>query len=168
MYQSRHAWPAVQIAPGASTVEQAPVCVLQVPARWQASAGGQLTAVPPQTPLVHLSPVVQALPSLHVLPLVFVDGPHVPVDPHAWHCVEHDVTLQQTPSVHMPESHCVPIVHAWPAVSLHPPGLRQTWLLLQTVPQLTQLVLVVRLTQLPLQHPWPAVQQVPLQATWPV
>jgi hypothetical protein len=45
--------------------------------------------------------------------------------------------------------------------------LRQTWLLPQTTPQLTQLVLVVRLTQLPLQHPWPGLQQLPLQATCP-
>ena len=50
---------------------------------------------------------------------------------------------------------------------MQPPGLRHTWLLLQTVPQVTQLVLVVRLTQLLLQQPWPALQQLPLQATCP-
>ena len=76
-------------------------------------------------PPLHLSLVVQKLLSLQVLPFVVADGAHVPVDPQAWHCA-HDVTLQQNPSVHIPESHCELVVHACPALSLQPPGVRQT------------------------------------------
>jgi hypothetical protein len=64
-------------------VVQAPVDGLHVPATWQASTGAQEAVEPPQTPFAHLSAIVQALLSLHALPLVLADGPHVPVEPHA-------------------------------------------------------------------------------------
>ena len=55
----------LQAVPSAVTL-QAPVVGLQAPG-WQSSAG-QTTAVPAHTPPVQLSPVVQKLPSLQLVP----------------------------------------------------------------------------------------------------
>jgi hypothetical protein len=50
--------------------EQVPVLGLQVPAVWHASTALHVTAVPTQAPLLHTSPVVQALPSLQLIPFL--------------------------------------------------------------------------------------------------
>ena len=44
----------------------------------QTLPSSQLSAVPTQTPLAHTSPVVQAVPSLHVVPFATLAWPHVP------------------------------------------------------------------------------------------
>jgi hypothetical protein len=55
----------------------------------QPSESAQLSAPPPHTPAVHLSPVVQTLESLHSVPSVCVGFEHVPsVGSHVptlWH-----------------------------------------------------------------------------------
>jgi hypothetical protein len=56
---------------------------LHVPALWHWSSAEHTMAVPPHTPLVQTSPVVQALPSLHPVPF-------------GW------VGLEQTPPLHVP------------------------------------------------------------------
>jgi len=66
--------------------EHCPVEVSQVPAVWHWSEALQTTAFEPvQVPFSHVSVCVQALPSLHAVPLaaagleqVPVDGSHVP------------------------------------------------------------------------------------------
>ena len=60
--------------------EHAPVAGSQVPASWHWSVAVQVTGVPPvQTPAWQVSPVVQALPSLHVVPSVATGFEHAPV-----------------------------------------------------------------------------------------
>jgi hypothetical protein len=79
--------PVVQALPSLHSVplvaagfEHVPLVGSQVPATWHSSSAEQVTGVPPQTPLAQLSPVVQALPSLHAVPLgagMFVHTPEV-------------------------------------------------------------------------------------------
>ena len=59
-----------QVAPfGAAGFEQVPSVGLQTPAMWHWSVAAQVVVEPPvQTPAWQLSPVVQALPSLQVVP----------------------------------------------------------------------------------------------------
>lgn len=59
-----------QVVPfGADGFEQLPSTVLQTPAMWHWSVAPQVFGEPPvQTPARQLSTVVQALPSLHVVP----------------------------------------------------------------------------------------------------
>ena len=79
----------------------------------------QVTAVPVQVPLWQASAVVQALPSLHVLPFALfgfeqtpVDGLHVPA---AWHW-SRAVQVTADP-VHVPLWQASAVVQAFP--SLH-------------------------------------------------
>jgi len=79
-----------QVVPfGAFTVEQLPLAGLQTPAMWHESAGAQTTAVPPQTPEEQMSEVVQALPSLQVVPFGALGFEQAPVVlsqvPGEWH-----------------------------------------------------------------------------------
>src|SRR5262249_50637625 len=60
---SLHGVPLVAVG-----LEQTPVVGSQVPGTWHWSEAVQTFGVPPQVPLVQTSPVVQALPSLHVVP----------------------------------------------------------------------------------------------------
>jgi hypothetical protein len=64
---------------GSVGFEHVPVAALQVPAEWQASWAVQVTALPAHAPAWHVSPVVQALPSLHVVPLGAAGLEHAPV-----------------------------------------------------------------------------------------
>jgi len=60
--------------------EHVPVAGLQVPAMWHWSEAVQTTGLlPVHTPLWQVSVCVQALPSLHELPLAFAGFEHVPV-----------------------------------------------------------------------------------------
>src|SRR2546425_386128 len=62
--------PSAQVVPsGAGGFEQVAVAGLQVPAPWHWSSAVQTTGVPAQTPAWQVSPVVQALPSLQLVPL---------------------------------------------------------------------------------------------------
>src|SRR4029077_15959271 len=65
------ALPSLHAVPfGLGGFEQVPVAALHTPARWQTSLGVQDTGLPPtQAPAWQLSVRVQALPSLHVVPL---------------------------------------------------------------------------------------------------
>jgi hypothetical protein len=84
------ALPSLQVAPLAFAGLLQPVVGLQVPAVWHWSEAVQVTVVPPpQTPDVHVSLLVQALPSLQVAPLAFAGLLQVPVPllqtPTSWH-----------------------------------------------------------------------------------
>jgi hypothetical protein len=85
------ALPSLHAAPlGAGGFEQAPVSGLHVPATWHWSLGVHTTGFDPvQAPPSQSSILVQALPSLHAVPLgargfehAPVSGSHVPVK---WH-----------------------------------------------------------------------------------
>jgi hypothetical protein len=74
---------------GAAGLLHCPVAGLHDPATAQTPWAWHVTGVPPQVPLLHWSFVVQALPSLQLVPLgwsgfeqVPVDGEHVPTP---WH-----------------------------------------------------------------------------------
>jgi hypothetical protein len=78
-----------QVPAPAGGLVQAPVDGVHVPARWQASTAVQTTGDPPQMPLVHWSPVVQLLASLHEVPFGALGLLHAPVAgshvPAMWH-----------------------------------------------------------------------------------
>src|SRR5207245_537694 len=60
--------------------EHTPVLGLQVPASWHWSEAVQTTGLlPVQTPLWQVSVCVQALPSLHAVPLVLAGSEHSPL-----------------------------------------------------------------------------------------
>jgi hypothetical protein len=66
-----HALPSLHVVPlSRGTAAQLPVWVLHVPTLHALSRLEQSTGLPPHVPPVHWSPVVQRLPSLHVVPLV--------------------------------------------------------------------------------------------------
>src|SRR5437762_2868106 len=74
-------------------LEQWPVAVLQVPATWDWSEAVQTTGLlPVQSPLWQVSVWVQALPSLHAVPLLAFGLEHWPVAvlqvPATWHWSE--------------------------------------------------------------------------------
>src|SRR5207244_11892357 len=79
--------PAVPSAAGG--FEQVPVTGLQVPPPWHWSRAVQTTAVPAHMPAWHVSPVVQALPSLQIVPLAATGFEQLPVAgsqvPARWH-----------------------------------------------------------------------------------
>src|SRR5205823_5287074 len=61
---------------------------LHVPACWQGPGAARRYAVPPQTPPVHTSVFVHALPSLHAVPSALLAKLHVPSPlqvPAWWH-----------------------------------------------------------------------------------
>ena len=83
--------PSVQPLPSAALgLEQVPVAVSQVPATWHWSLAEQVTGLAPtQVPDWQVSVWVQALPSLHPVPLVLLGFEQVPVAvsqvPATWH-----------------------------------------------------------------------------------
>src|SRR5438132_918294 len=83
-----HALPSLQAVPLALLAKLHVPSPLQVPAWWHWSGAAQVYAVPPHTPAVHTSVLVQALPSLHALPSALVAKLHVPSPLHVpawWH-----------------------------------------------------------------------------------
>jgi hypothetical protein len=65
---------------GAGGYEHTPLEGLQAPALWQAPGGAHATGEPPrQAPERQVSPVVQALPSSHVVPSGAAGLEHVPL-----------------------------------------------------------------------------------------
>jgi hypothetical protein len=85
------ALPSLQPVPsGAAGLEQAPVEESHVPATWHWSAAAQVTGLAPtQLPAWQVSDWVQALPSLHPLPLGAAGLEQAPVVasqvPATWH-----------------------------------------------------------------------------------
>src|SRR2546422_461732 len=88
------ALPSLQVVPlGAAGLEHCPVDVLHVPATWHWSETVQVTGLEPvQVPLWQVSVWVQALPSVHAVPLVLGGVEHTPVlvlqVPTSWHWSE--------------------------------------------------------------------------------
>ena len=84
-------FPSLQAVPfGAFGFEQVPAAGSQMPATWHESDAVQTVAVPPrQLPVWQVSPVVQALPSLHAVPSAAAGFEQIPVDglqvPMLWH-----------------------------------------------------------------------------------
>src|SRR2546425_362198 len=74
---------------GMAGFEQRPVVVSQVPATWHWSRAVQTTGVTVQVPVWQLSPVVQARPSLQLVPLGLAGFEQTPVVvlhvPASWH-----------------------------------------------------------------------------------
>jgi len=110
------ALPSLQVTPLAlAGLEQTPVEGLQVPASWHWSEAVQVTVVPPvQTPLRHVSPDVQALPSLHEVPSALLERVQPPVaglqvDTLHWSVVVHAVEVPEQVPV---EEHTSPEVQA--------------------------------------------------------
>jgi len=141
--------PSHTVVFGAAGFEHWPEVGSHVPATWHWSLAVQTTGAPPQAPPVHWSAVVQALPSLQVVPSGAEGLLHCPVEgvqvPATWHgSLARHVTAETPVSTHTAEPvvqdtvpvsqrlpggvHAVPAVHAaqWPA--LH------TWPLPQDVP----------------------------------
>ena len=112
-----HAFASLHVVPFVfATGAGHPVAGTHAPCVWHWSGVAQVTAVPlPHTPDWHVSPVVQAFASLHVVPFVF--AAHVPTDPvrlQAMHWFVQAVS-QQTPFAQKPLAHCVPVVHDRPS-----------------------------------------------------
>jgi hypothetical protein len=78
-----------EVPSGAFGFEHIPVAGLHVPTTWHESLAVQVTGLPPQTPAWQLSLVVQALPSLQLVPLAAFGFEHIPVAglhvPATWH-----------------------------------------------------------------------------------
>jgi hypothetical protein len=76
-----HAFSSLQGVPfGLFCGVHAPLAGLQTPLSWHSSAPPQTTGAPPvHVPLWHVSPVVQALPSLQPVPFVAFGNAHVPL-----------------------------------------------------------------------------------------
>ena len=119
--------PSLQAAPFVlAGLEQVPVAGSQVPATWHWSEAVQTTGLlPVQTPLWQVSVCVQALPSLHAVPLLALGLEHWPVAvlqvPATWHWSEAVQTTGLLP-VQSPlwqVSVCVqalPSLHAVPSI----------------------------------------------------
>jgi hypothetical protein len=109
--------PSLHIVPsGFAGNAQRPVCGAQVPAVWHAPGAPQTIGfAPTHTPLWQVSLVVQALPSLHVVPVSSVQVPSA-VDPaateHASHAPALQAVAQQTPSAQKPLAQSRPVPHA--------------------------------------------------------
>ena len=116
---SVQALPSLQVVPfSLGGLEQTPVLGLHVPASWHWSCAVHVTGLlPVHTPAWQLSVWVQALPSLHAVPLVF--GEQMPTRPARLQ-EEHwsvQAVLQQTPPVQLPEAHWLPEVQVLPPVT---------------------------------------------------
>jgi hypothetical protein len=116
------ALPSLHVVPLAAIgFEQAPVDVLHVPAVWHWSEAVQFTGFEPtQAPDWQVSLWVQALPSLHAVPLFAVGFEHAPVDglhvPATWHWSDAAHVTEFEPT-QMPAWHESVWVQAFP--SLH-------------------------------------------------
>ena len=88
------ALPSLQVLPSAlAGVEQTPVAGAQVPASWQSSIARHTTGLEPtHLPAAHASLLVQAEPSLQVVPSKTGDALHLPVER------SHTPTLQASSS----------------------------------------------------------------------
>src|SRR5437867_3407850 len=170
--------PAVQVVPLATGgVEQMPFSGLQVPAVWHWSGAGQATAAPWQTPPPQLSPMVQALPSLHAVPSATggfkqlpVAGSHVPARWH-WSDAAHVTGVP----VHAPAWQLSPVVHRLPslqAVPLGATGLEQVPVAGSQVPATWHWSDAGQATGIPAQRPaWqvsPVVQRLPSEHGLPL
>ena len=134
--------------------EQTPVDWLHVPAVWHWSCAVHVTAVPAQRPAWQVSPVVQALPSLHVVPFATtgfeqapVDGLHVPAVWH-WSCAVHVTVFP----AQVPAWQASAVVQAFPSLHVVPSG---------TFPSAGQVVLVPVQASATSQIPADARQTVP-------
>jgi hypothetical protein len=83
------AWTGLTSQFGMTGLEHAPVVGSHVPAVWHMSSAVQVTGVPAQVPSLHVSPVVQGLPSLQLVPLGAAGFEQVPElgsqVPATWH-----------------------------------------------------------------------------------
>src|SRR5207237_4513081 len=118
-----HVLASVHAVPvGAAGLQHVPVTGLQVPARWHWSSAVQRTGVPAHTPAWHVSPVVQAVPSVQIVPLATTGLEQAPVAgsqvPARWHWSDagHVTAVPaQTPAWHVS-----PVVHALPSLQAVP------------------------------------------------
>jgi hypothetical protein len=127
-----HALPSLHAVPSVLLgFEQLPVVVSQTPATWHWSLAEHVFVVPPEhEPVWQVSPVVHALPSLHVVPSVLFGFEHWPVPelqvPAEWHwsLAVHTTGLLPLQAPAWQVSVCVhpsPSLHAVPSVfELHP------------------------------------------------
>jgi len=124
------ALPSLQVVPSvAAGLEQAPEVGSQVPAAWHWSLAEHTTGlVPTQAPAWQVSVWVQALPSLHAVPLAPLDHAVVEVaGAHTWHGLA-GLTVPE-PKKTPPISHCAPqepLMQSSPAPQLVPSG-RAGW-----------------------------------------
>ena len=124
------ALPSLQVVPSvAAGLEQAPEVGSQVPAAWHWSLAEQTTGLEPtQAPAWQVSVWVQALPSLHAVPLAPLDHAVVEVaGAHTWHGLA-GLTVPE-PKKTPPISHCAPqepLMQSSPAPQLVPSG-RAGW-----------------------------------------
>jgi hypothetical protein len=128
-----HMSPLVQLLPSSQPLPSAfvgfvhaPVDGSQLPPLWHWSSATQVTVVPEQFPPWHASAVVQALPSLQVVPSALLGFEHVPFagshDPAAWHwsCATHVTGFPPWQSPAWQVSVCVqafPSLHGVPLAS---------------------------------------------------
>ena len=122
-----HIFPSSQVVPsGLAGSEHMPVAGSQVPAEWHESLAVQAMVVPVHTPALHESPVVQALPSLHVAPSAFAGFEHMPVAgsqvPTEW---QESLAVQAmvAPPVQTPALQESPVVQASPSLQAAPSAL---------------------------------------------
>jgi hypothetical protein len=115
------ALPSLQLEPSALLgFEQAPVAGSQTPATWHWSIALQTVVVPPvQTPPWQVSPDVQALPSLHAVPLAIFASPQTPLEQEAtlqgFEGVGHVAAVQHWPSArHTPLQQLLMPQQTWP------------------------------------------------------
>src|SRR5437870_2077387 len=176
--------PVVQVLPSLQAVplatggfEQVPISGLQVPAVWHWSGAGQTTAVPAHTPAWQVSPVVQALPSVQMVPVaargfeqVPVAGSQVPAGWH-WSGAGHATAVP----VQVPAWQVSPAVHALPslqAVPLAATGLEQVPVAGSQVPARWHWSDAGQATGVPLQTPAlqvsPVVQRLPSEHRLPL
>ncbi len=103
---------------------QAPLAGLHAPPVWHVSAGPQTTAVPAQTPEVHVSFVVQASPSSQLAPSgfgVFRQAPVVGSQPPVWQASTGGHVTELVP-VQTPAWHVSAEVQALPSLQVVPSG----------------------------------------------
>src|ERR1035438_3855653 len=104
---------SLQVVPlAAFGFEQVPSAGLHVPATWQASCAVQVTVLPLQVPLWQASAVVQAFPSLQVVPSALATAAGQPVAgtqaPTVWQ-VSAPVQVTAVPPVHAPTWQVSPV-----------------------------------------------------------
>jgi hypothetical protein len=108
---------------GIGGLEHAPVPGSHVPAVWQESLATHVTGVPPQAPPWQASPVVHALPSLHVVPFAAAGFEHAPLVgsqvPATWQA-SLAVHVTGFPPVHVPLWHESLCVQALPSLHVVP------------------------------------------------
>jgi len=173
-----HALPSEHAVPfGAGGFEHVPVTGLQVPTPWHWSRAVQRTGVPAHIPAWHVSPVVQALPSLQIVPLAATGFEQLPVAgsqvPARWHWS--DAGHVTAVPVQVPAWQVSPAVHALPslqAVPLAATGLEQVPVAGSQVPARWHWSDAGQATGVPLQTPAlqvsPVVQRLPSEHRLPL